>query len=103
MRFLLLAVCASPVLVCGCGLLGEFVATPEGQDTVKRGASGVAGVLANPANVFAWWDLVTAGLTLGGVALGLKGTHVAVKTASKFAKRHVLNTGTTNEDVAAPA
>lgn len=75
---------ALPVLAGGCESLAAYLATPEGQQAAKQLGGGAGGVITNPANPFAWFDVALGGGALLAAAFGLKG-------AGKLARKHILN------------
>ncbi len=94
-RWFLFAASAAMVPVLqGCHL-PEYLGTAEGQQAASDALSGAAGVAANPANPFAWYDLIVGGalLALGGAGVvgGAKGGGKAVRAVGAIVKKHVLN------------
>lgn len=78
-------------LLVGCGPLMEYLRTDEGQASGAQAARGVAGIVANPVNPLAWWDIALGGGTILAAALGLKATGKGLQAVGRTVKRHVLN------------
>ena len=70
-------------LLAGCGTLFGFLQTPEGQAVGGQAAKGVGGVLTNPANPFAWYDLIAGGIGVAAGGLGLYHSPKAVRAVHR--------------------
>lgn len=82
------------MLGAGCGTLAEFLATPAGQAAGTQALGGATGVIANPVNPLAWYDLLVGGLAVAGGAVGLYKTPQAVRAVAKRVRRTPHTTAT---------
>ncbi len=89
MKTRMILVLATLPLLAGCSALGEFLASPEGQQAVEDGGDGLLGVILNPTNPAAWVKLGGFLLTLGAVAVGIKATPPTVRAAAVVGKKVV--------------
>lgn len=60
------------VLGSGCAGLLDALRTPEGQAAVSQAGKGVVGVVSNPVNPWAWYELLVGGVGLATLAFGGK-------------------------------